>query len=92
MANYPTALDDASSLYSPADAFSTKPLDTTATQQILAGDSTVSVASTDGLPSTTSLTSSTESSKSSSSDGWTATATRSYGSSITPRSANLLPA
>lgn len=52
MANYPTALDDASSLYSPADAFSTKPLDTTATQQILAGDSTVSVASTDGFAAT----------------------------------------
>ena len=52
MANYPTALDDASSLYSPADAFSTKPLDTTATQQILAGDSTVSVASTDGFAPT----------------------------------------
>ena len=52
MANYPTALDDASSLYSPSDAFSTKPLDTTATQQILAGDSTVSVASTDGFAAT----------------------------------------
>jgi hypothetical protein len=49
MANYPSAIDDASSLYSPADAFSTKPLDTTATQQVLAGDSTVSVASTDGF-------------------------------------------
>jgi hypothetical protein len=52
MANYPTAIDDASSLYSPADAFSTKPLDTTATQQILTGDSTVSVASTDGFAAT----------------------------------------
>jgi len=52
MANYPGAIDDASSLYSPADAFSTKPLDTTATQQILAGDSTVSVASTDGFAAT----------------------------------------
>ncbi len=52
MANYPSAIDDASSLYSPADAFSTKPLDTTATQQILAGDSTVSVASTDGFAAT----------------------------------------
>lgn len=49
MANYPSAIDDASSLYSPADAFSSKPLDTTASQQILAGDSTVSVASTDGF-------------------------------------------
>ena len=52
MANYPSAIDDASSLYSPADAFSTKALDTTATQQILAGDSTVSVASTDGFAAT----------------------------------------
>ena len=52
MANYPGAIDDASSLYSPANAFSTKPLDTTATQQILAGDSTVSVASTDGFAAT----------------------------------------
>ncbi len=52
MANYPSAIDDASSLYSPADAFLTKPLDTTATQQILAGDSTVSVASTDGFAAT----------------------------------------
>ena len=52
MANYPSAIDDASSLYSPADAFSTKPLDTTASQQILAGDSTVSVASTDGFAAT----------------------------------------
>ncbi|MBI4903376.1 MAG: carbohydrate binding domain-containing protein [Acidobacteria bacterium] len=50
--NYPSAIDDASSLYSPADAFSTKPLDTTASQQILAGDSTVSVASTDGFAPT----------------------------------------
>ncbi|MBI4904865.1 MAG: carbohydrate binding domain-containing protein [Acidobacteria bacterium] len=52
MANYPSAIDDASSLYSPADAFSTKPLNTTATQLILAGDSTVSVASTDGFAAT----------------------------------------
>ncbi len=52
MANYPSAIDDASSLYSPADAFSTKPLDSTSTQQILAGDSTVSVASTDGFAAT----------------------------------------
>jgi hypothetical protein len=52
MANYPSTIDDASSLYSPADAFSTKPLDTTATQQILAGDSTVSVVSTDGFAAT----------------------------------------
>ena len=52
MANYPTAFDDASSLYSPVDAFSTKPLSTTASQQILAGDSTVNVASTDGFAAT----------------------------------------
>jgi hypothetical protein len=52
VANYPSAIDDASSLYSPVDAFSTKPLETTASQQILAGDSTVSVASTDGFAAT----------------------------------------
>ena len=49
MAKYPTALDDSSSLYSPADAFSTKPLETTAAQTILAGASTISVGSTDGF-------------------------------------------
>jgi hypothetical protein len=48
MAKYPTALDDASSLYSPADAFSTKPLDTTTTTIVLVGDSTISVSSTSG--------------------------------------------
>jgi hypothetical protein len=49
MSNFPTAIDDASSLYSPVDAFSTKPLETTATQQVLASDSTISAASTDGF-------------------------------------------
>ncbi len=49
MSNFPTTIDDASSLYSPVDAFSTRPLETTATQQILAGDSTISVASTGGF-------------------------------------------
>jgi hypothetical protein len=48
MAKYPTELDDASSLYSPADAFSTKPLDTTTTTIVLVGDSTISVSSTSG--------------------------------------------
>src|SRR5579884_4177675 len=49
MSNFPTTIDDASSLYSPVDAFSTRPLETTATQQILAGDTTISVTSTDGF-------------------------------------------
>jgi hypothetical protein len=31
MTNYPAAIDGASTLYAPADAFSTKPLETTAT-------------------------------------------------------------
>ncbi len=48
MANYPTAMDGLSTLYSPVDAFSTKPLETTATAAIGAGDSTISVASTAG--------------------------------------------
>ncbi|HPU74183.1 MAG TPA: hypothetical protein PLA43_19690 [Bryobacteraceae bacterium] len=47
--NYPSAIDSAATLYSPVDAFSTKPLETTAAQQILAGDTTISVASTDGF-------------------------------------------
>src|SRR5579884_2535428 len=49
MSNYPNAIDSAATLYSPVDAFSTRPLETTATQQILAGDTTISVASTDGF-------------------------------------------
>jgi hypothetical protein len=49
MSNFPASIDDASSLYSPVDAFSTRPLETTASQLILAGDSTISVASTDGF-------------------------------------------
>ena len=48
MSNFPTALDAASTLYSPVDAFSTKPLETTATGAIGAGDSTINVPSTMG--------------------------------------------
>lgn len=48
MANYPGALDGAASLFSPADAFSDRPLETTTTGSVLAGDSTISVASTSG--------------------------------------------
>ncbi len=48
MANYPTAMDGPSTLYSPADAFSTKPLETTANGAIGAGDSTINVPSTMG--------------------------------------------
>jgi hypothetical protein len=46
MAKFPTAIDDASSLFTPVDAFQSKPLDTTATNAIGAGDSTISVEST----------------------------------------------
>jgi hypothetical protein len=48
MAKYPSAIDNPSSLYSPADAFSTKPLETITTMQVQAGDSTISVESTGG--------------------------------------------
>ena len=48
MANYPGAIDSAASLYSPVDAFSAKPLETTTTGAVLAGDSTINVASTTG--------------------------------------------
>jgi hypothetical protein len=48
MSNYPAAIDGAPTLYAPADAFSTKPLETTATVAIGAGDSTISVAGTTG--------------------------------------------
>jgi hypothetical protein len=43
---FPSAFDDASSLFSPVDAFQSKPLETTATNAIGAGDSTISVEST----------------------------------------------
>ena len=46
MANYPGAIDSAASLYSPVDAFSAKPLETTTTGAVLAGDSTINVVST----------------------------------------------
>jgi hypothetical protein len=43
---FPNSIDDASSLYSPADAFSAKPLETIATMPVYAGDTTISVEST----------------------------------------------
>ncbi|MCC6391834.1 MAG: hypothetical protein IT167_14635 [Bryobacterales bacterium] len=46
--DYPGAIDSAASLCTPVDAFSSKPLETTATGAVLAGDSTISVASTSG--------------------------------------------
>ena len=46
MADYPGAIDSASSLYTPVNAFSTKPLETAATVAIQIGDSTISVATT----------------------------------------------
>ena len=48
MTSYPAAIDGPSTLYTPADAFSTKPLETTATVAIGAGDSTISVVATTG--------------------------------------------
>jgi hypothetical protein len=48
MANFPTAIDGPATLYSPVDALSTKPLETTANGAIGAGDSTINVPSTMG--------------------------------------------
>ena len=48
MANFPGAIDSAASLFSPVDAFSAKPLETTTTGPVQAGDSTINVASTSG--------------------------------------------
>ncbi len=48
MANYPGAIDGGASLYSPADAFSDRPLETTTTGAVLAGDSIINVSSTSG--------------------------------------------
>ncbi|MBI4907302.1 MAG: carbohydrate binding domain-containing protein [Acidobacteria bacterium] len=45
---FPSAIDDAASLFSPADAFSTKPLETITTMLVQANDSTISVESTGG--------------------------------------------
>lgn len=46
MAKFPSEIDDPSSLFTPADAFQSKPLETAATNAIGAGDSTISVEST----------------------------------------------
>jgi hypothetical protein len=46
--SYPNSIDTPATLYSPVDAFSTKPLETTATGAIGAADSTISVTSTAG--------------------------------------------
>jgi hypothetical protein len=43
---FPNSIDDASSLYSPADAFSAKPLETITTMPVYAVDTTISVEST----------------------------------------------
>src|SRR5579884_3777819 len=43
---FPNSIDDASSLYSPADAFSAKPLETITTMPVYAADTTISVEST----------------------------------------------
>jgi hypothetical protein len=46
MSHYPNEIDDASSLYSPVDAFSAKPLETITTMPVYAADTTISVEST----------------------------------------------
>jgi hypothetical protein len=43
---FPNSIDDASSLYPPADAFSAKPLETITTMPVYASDTTISVEST----------------------------------------------
>jgi hypothetical protein len=48
MANYPGTIDGAATLYTPADAFSDRPLETTTTGAVLAGDSIINVVSTSG--------------------------------------------
>jgi hypothetical protein len=48
MANYPGAIDSAASLYTPVNAFSGAPLETTVSGAVQAGDSTINVASTTG--------------------------------------------
>jgi hypothetical protein len=48
MANYPGAIDSAASLYTPVNAFSGAPLETTTSGAVQAGDSTINVASTSG--------------------------------------------
>jgi hypothetical protein len=48
LSNYPSTIDSAATLFSPVDAFSTKPLETTTTSGVGAGDSTISVQSTAG--------------------------------------------
>jgi len=48
MSNFPSAIDSAATLLTPVDAFSTKPLETTTTVAVGAGDSTISVQSTAG--------------------------------------------
>jgi hypothetical protein len=48
MSSYPGSIDGAATLFSPVDTFSTKPLETTTTLQVLAGDTTISVQSTSG--------------------------------------------
>jgi hypothetical protein len=53
MSNFPGAIDSAATLYSPVDAFSGKPLETTTMGAVLASDSMINVASTSGGFATT---------------------------------------
>lgn len=48
MPKFPTAIDNPSSLFTPADAFSTKPLETITTLLVQANDSTIAVESAGG--------------------------------------------
>lgn len=51
MSNYPTVVDDASSLYAPIDVYSTKPGRTTTTASCLSSDASIQVAdTTTGFP------------------------------------------
>jgi len=49
MSNFPNTIDGPATLYSPVDAFSSRPLETTTAVPVLAGDTTISVGSTDGF-------------------------------------------
>lgn len=52
MSNYPTSIDGASTLYNPADAFSSAPLKTTLTSSLSPSATSCAVASTTGFSST----------------------------------------
>lgn len=51
MSQYPTAVDDTSTLYNPINQTTAAPLQTTLTANVLSGDTTIQVASTAGFAS-----------------------------------------